>query len=161
MSDQFRQAADDVLAQVRREKIRWAAVIASLIAIALVLIGLSTVTYVNYRSAAAHEQSLKDLERLCREAVIDCRGSRGLPGPKGDPVIPTVECVRGQFVFTLSTGQVYRVGDCIAERGERGPQGETGRPGPRGPKGEKGDRGKQGVQGKPGKAGSPGKGHGR
>lgn len=156
--DQFRRAADDVLARVRREKLRWTALIATLAAIVLLMATLSMVTYVNFRSDAARQESLEDLERLCREGKIDCTGSDGLPGPKG-PVggrIKKISCTRaGAFRFDMTTGETFVVGDCIAEAG---PAGKVGKMGPRGFTGKMGPRGKAGPKGKPGR---PGKGNGR
>lgn len=158
--DAFHETARDVLAQVRRERRRNAVIAGLITMLTVALVGMSVVTFVNWRADVARQEAVDQLKgslvSLCEDGDIDCRGERGLPGPKADPPahIENIQCLGGQFVFTMSNKKVYRIGDCIAERG---PRGFIGPRGPQGRAGKDGRPGRPGKDGRPGKPGKPGK----
>lgn len=180
MSEPFNESVRVALEDAARERKRWAVMVAALSLLAVGLLTLATITYVDMRADNAREQAidsaLTGLESLCEDGIIDCTGAKGLPGPKGEPggTISDIACVEQRFQFTLTTGREFVVGDCFAEqgppgpRGEKGAVGERGPPGPRGaigprgpigPQGPPGARGPQGPKGSPGKSGNnPGNG---
>lgn len=155
--DTFHETARDVLAQVSRQRRRNAIFAGLVTALTLALVSLAVVSFVNWRADVARQEAVDQLKRslvsLCEDGDIDCRGERGLPGPKADPParVKNIDCLGGRFVFTMSDGKTYRIGDCIAERGPRGFVG------PRGPQGRAGEDGRPGRDGKPGRPGRPGK----
>lgn len=159
MSAQFDAVVQDTLNQIRREKRRWAIVIIILIMLAASLLVVGAVTFMNSKADAARQESIDDLKSLCSEGIIDCRGYRGLPGPRGEVggSVSSVDCTNGRFVFGLSNDKTFTVGDCIAERGPRGFQGADGKDGARGPRGERGFRGERGERGPRGERGQRGK----
>jgi hypothetical protein len=153
---EFDAIADDVLSRNRKERRRWAVMISALILLGVCLVAVSAVTFVNMKADQARQQSIDDLESLCESGKIDCRGVRGLPGPRGEVggTLSNVTCTHGRFVLTLSNDKVFKVGDCIAERGPRGFHGKHGL---RGPRGFQGHRGERGLRGPKGHRGAPGR----
>lgn len=152
---------DDLLvAQKKERKAKRNFAIACLVLL-LSLIGLGF-NYAFDRAERLNSEAVADqLQQLCADGKIDCEGTRGLPGPKGQPGIGIVSqrCnfQTEKFEFTYTNGKVREIGDCVAVNGDRGPRGHAGPRGPRGFTGQKGDRG---PRGKPGKRGRPGQGLG-
>lgn len=165
MEENTYQTMLKVVDEIERRKKRRVWVIAGAVFLALSLITFGILTFVNYRSDAATREAVAEsraqMEQLCSSGAIDCRGSNGLPGPKGTTGtgIASVTCEDGRFVFTTTAGRKTRIGDCIAEAGPRGRTGPEGPRGPRGPRGftgQDGDDGSRGPRGFTGRPGSPG-----
>lgn len=146
---------------VRAQRRSAYAIVASLIVLAIGLTGLTTFVLL---SRVALNRVTSDLEELCRTGAIDCSGNPGLPGAQGIPGtgIRGIQCLNGQFIFTLTNGTDRAVGDCVAEdglkgdKGDKGDTGQTGKTGKQGLKGNKGDRGLTGPQGPAGPRGPKG-----
>lgn len=151
---------DDLLEAKRKERRARIRVWLSVLVVLLVLLVLAWFQYDNYRKdeieRLASEQVDAQLTELCETGKIDCEGTRGLPGPKGNPGIgilkqrcnPDTE----RWEFTYTSGRVRSMGDCIATDGARGPRGHVGPRGPSGPPGQRGLRGPRGKRGAHGKS---------
>lgn len=152
----------EVVEEIERGKRRRVLAIIGAVMILLAVAVIGTATFVNYRSDAATrkaiEQSRTQMEELCSSGAIDCRGSSGLPGPRGGTGtgIASVTCEGGRFVFTTTAGDKTRIGDCIAEAGPRGRAGRDGQDGARGPRGVTGATGRDGQDGARGPRGPRG-----
>lgn len=146
---------DDLLEAKKKEhKARRNFVIACIVLL-LSLIGLG-LNYAFDRAERLNSEAVADqLQQLCADGKIDCEGTRGLPGPKGNPGIGIIgqrcDRVTGKYEWTYTNGRVREIGDCIAEDGARGPRGFTGPQGPRGFTGPPGQRGQRGKPGRPGR----------
>lgn len=167
VTQEFDAVADRTLAQVRSERRRNLIIVIVLAILGLGLVGSSLAAYANHRADQARQTAIDDLKKLCEDGTIDCSGARGLPGPKGEvgSSVISVKCKQGQFVFGMTSGKTFTVGDCIARdgrdgkpgaRGPQGPPGPRGFSGKQGPPGPRGFPGKQGPHGKPGPRGNPG-----
>lgn len=152
------------IAEAARKERKWRYIfVFAILALAIGLTGLAVSQIANAQQDEIRQQAIDDLKRLCSEGIIDCSGSDGLPGAKGEAGagVTKIECLEGKFVFTLTNGRTYSVGDCIAEAGptgKQGPRGFTGEQGPRGFTGKQGPPGRTGKQGPRGPAGNPGGG---
>lgn len=148
------------LAKAVDDTIKWRRIfIISIVILTVCMLGLLGLQLVNAAADDIREQATEDLrddlEALCEEGSIDCTGRPGLPGPDGPAGtgIRRMTCDRQtqQFVIEYTSGNVVRIGDCVAVDGDRGPRGPRGEAGPPGPRGEQGPRGFRGHRGKPGK----------